>query len=99
MDTCREPLPDPEVVDVRLTDPGEIAAGLPQLLGFRPRESVVLVSLTGPRASRVGLTVRGDLPPPEHVRELASGLVRHTQRLKPSLLRSCARNLTSKPPP
>lgn len=76
MDTRPEPLPDPELVGVRLTDPGEIAAGLPQLLGFRPRESVVLVSLTGPRASRVGLTVRGDLPPPGYGSELASMLVR-----------------------
>ena len=34
---------------VSLVEPGEIAAALPHLLGFRPRESVVLVSLE-PRA-------------------------------------------------
>ena len=32
---------------VRVRDVGEIAAGLPHLLGFRPRESVVLLSLGG----------------------------------------------------
>jgi hypothetical protein len=76
MDTRRQPPPDHEIVDVRLTDQGEIAAGLPQLLGFRPRESVVLVSLTGPSGGRVGLTVRGDIPPPEHGAALAAVLAR-----------------------
>ena len=48
---------------IRLGDTGEVAAALPYLLGFRPAESVVLVSLRGPGGSRVGLTVRADLPP------------------------------------
>ncbi len=48
---------------IRLGDTGEVAAALPHLLGFRPAESVVLVSLRGPGGSRVGLTVRADLPP------------------------------------
>jgi hypothetical protein len=47
---------------VRISDPGEIAAAVPQLLGFRPRESVVLVCLGGTRGNRVGLTVRADIP-------------------------------------
>lgn len=55
--------PEPERFDVRISDPGDIAAALPALLGFRPRESVVLISLTGRGGVRVGLTVRGDLPP------------------------------------
>ena len=59
---------------VSLTDPGEIAAALPVLLGFRPRESVVLVSLTGPRGVRMGLTVRADIPPPEHAAAVAGML-------------------------
>jgi len=50
--------------DVRISDPGEVAAALPQLLGFRPRESVVLLALGGPSGSRVGVTVRADIPPP-----------------------------------
>jgi hypothetical protein len=48
--------------EVRIADPGELAAALPQLLGFHPHESVLLVGLGGPSGGRVGLTVRGDLP-------------------------------------
>ena len=29
--------------EVRISDPGEVAAALPHLLGFRPEESVVVV--------------------------------------------------------
>ncbi|MGY2065734.1 DUF4192 domain-containing protein [Blastococcus sp. SYSU DS0619] len=49
--------------EVRIADPGEVAAALPHLLGFHPRESVVLIGLGGPSGGRVGLTVRGDIPP------------------------------------
>ncbi|MCZ2860131.1 DUF4192 domain-containing protein [Blastococcus sp. VKM Ac-2987] len=49
--------------EVRISDPGEVAAALPHLLGFHPRESVVLIGLGGPSGGRVGLTVRADLPP------------------------------------
>ncbi|HZB18282.1 MAG TPA: DUF4192 domain-containing protein [Blastococcus sp.] len=53
-------------VAVRLSDPGELASAVPHLLGFRPAESVVLLSLVGERGSRLGLTVRADIPPAEH---------------------------------
>ena len=46
---------------LRLSDPGDIAAALPALLGFRPHESVVVVGLGA--GGRIGLTVRADLPP------------------------------------
>ncbi|TYP90678.1 DUF4192 domain-containing protein [Blastococcus xanthinilyticus] len=65
----------PDRPEVRLSDPGEVAAALPHLLGFHPRESVVLIGLGGPSGGRVGLTVRGDLPPPGHVAALAGQLV------------------------
>ncbi|SDF04364.1 protein of unknown function [Blastococcus aurantiacus] len=61
---------------VRVGDPGDLAAGLPQLLGYRPSESVVLVALGGGTGRRVGLTVRADLPPPGYARELAAVLAR-----------------------
>jgi Domain of unknown function (DUF4192) len=48
--------------EVRISDPGDIAAALPALIGFHPHESVLLVALGGPSGSRVGLTVRADLP-------------------------------------
>lgn len=86
MDTRRDSqhLPDPdwlvgepdEPIAVRIRDVGEIAAALPHLLGFRPRESVVLLSLGGASGRRVGLTVRADIPPPEHNRWLAAVLSR-----------------------
>lgn len=44
----------------RLTSPGEIVAVVPALCGFVPQESLVVVSLRGPR-KRVGLTMRFDL--------------------------------------
>ena len=59
---------------VRLRSPGEIVAAVPQLCGFVPSESLVLVSLRG-RRSRVGLTVRVDLPPPQAEDALARSLV------------------------
>ena len=59
---------------IRLGDTGEVAAALPYLLGFRPAESVVLVSLRGPGGSRVGLTVRADLPLPGAAAALARTL-------------------------
>jgi len=66
----------PEPLGVRVRDVGEIAAGLPHLLGFHPRESVVLLSLGGQSGRRVGLTVRADIPPSEHNRSLAGVLAR-----------------------
>lgn len=44
----------------RLTSPGEIASLIPVLCGFVPQESLVVVSLHGPR-KRIGLTMRFDL--------------------------------------
>jgi Domain of unknown function (DUF4192) len=74
MDAWAETDSDP--IDVRISDPGEIAASLPGLLGFRPRESVVLISLTGPTGGRVGLTVRADIPHGESAGTVARVLAR-----------------------
>lgn len=69
--------PDAPLDDaVRIGDPGDLAAGLPQLLGYRPDESLVLVGLGGETGRRVGLTVRADLPPAGYARELAAVLAR-----------------------
>jgi Domain of unknown function (DUF4192) len=69
---------------VRISDPGEIAAGLPYLLGFRPRESVVLVALGGPSGGRVGLTVRVDLPPVEYAAPVAGMLAQSVASDRPA---------------
>lgn len=71
---ARAALPRPGPIDVRLSDPGELAAAIPHLLGFRPAESLVLLSLTGDSGRRIGLTLRVDLPPPVHGRTVARGL-------------------------
>jgi hypothetical protein len=84
MDPRRRPADPPsDRFDVRISDPGEIAAALPSLLGFRPRESVVLVSLTGASGGRVGLTVRSDLPPPGDAAPAAAVLTRSVRRDRP----------------
>ena len=58
----------------RMTSPGEVAALVSTLCGFVPQESLVLVSLRGPRR-RIGLTVRSDLPLPDGEPSLADELV------------------------
>lgn len=45
---------------LRLTDPGSIAAAVPVIAGYRPTQSLVVMSLRPPR-KRLGLTLRGDL--------------------------------------
>ena len=59
---------------VRLGDPGDLAAALPHLVGFVPRESLVLVGLGGSSGARVGLTARVDIPRREHAPALARAL-------------------------
>ena len=61
--------PAPPVL--RVADVAELVATVPVLLGFRPSESLVLISTGGPSGRRLGLTLRIDLPPPEHVPGLA----------------------------
>jgi hypothetical protein len=51
----------PNPATVRLHDPGELIAAVPHLIGFRPRDSLVLVTREG-SGSPLGPTVRADLP-------------------------------------
>jgi hypothetical protein len=78
------PLPAPGRTTVQLSDPGELAAGLPSLIGFRPQESLVLVTLASETGGRVGLTVRVDIPPPAHARAVAAALARAVAREAPA---------------
>ncbi|SFE05744.1 protein of unknown function [Actinopolyspora alba] len=62
---------------VRLSAPAEYLAAIPHLLGFYPRDSLVLTTLHGgPEVARLGMTARVDLPEPSCRRELAAELVR-----------------------
>ena len=54
---------------VRLRGGADLITALPVLLGFHPRDSLVLVAIGGRSGRRVGLTVRVDLPPPGSVDE------------------------------
>jgi hypothetical protein len=58
------PLDDRPVLRVR--DQGELVAAVPAMLGFHPRESLVLMATGGRSRRRLGLTLRVDLPPPDH---------------------------------
>jgi hypothetical protein len=66
---------------VRLRDPGDLIAAVPHLLGFHPIDSLVLVILHGEAANRVGLTLRTDLPPPEHRAAVVSQLLLPVRQL------------------
>lgn len=52
---------------LRVRDQGELVAAVPAMLGFHPRESLVLMATGGRSGRRLGLTLRVDLPPPEHL--------------------------------
>ncbi|WP_214369222.1 DUF4192 domain-containing protein [Pseudonocardia sp. H11422] len=52
-------------VAARVRDPGELVAVVPVLLGFHPRDSLVVIGTGGVSGRRIGLTLRVDLPPPE----------------------------------
>ncbi|MEI4272663.1 DUF4192 domain-containing protein [Klenkia sp. LSe6-5] len=64
----------------------EFAAALPELLGFPPVESLVLLFLGGDGRPdrRMSLTLRLDLPPAEHDREVAHQVVARAAALRPA---------------
>lgn len=59
---------------VRVNTPTDLIAALPYVLGFHPRESLVLVATRGRTGGSLGLTLRVDLPPPRHRREVADAV-------------------------
>jgi hypothetical protein len=63
-------------VRLRLSSPADVISAVPYLLGFHPRDSLVLVSLHGGPDRRISLASRVDLPPPEREREAAGELAR-----------------------
>ncbi|HYJ67164.1 MAG TPA: DUF4192 domain-containing protein [Nocardioidaceae bacterium] len=65
--------PEPLAAPVRITDLGELLAGLPVFFGFRPTDSMVVICLEGGRGS-VGFRLRVDLPPADLCDQLADYL-------------------------
>ena len=66
--------PEP-LATVSLSDPGDLIAVTPVLLGFVPRSSLIAMALGGASGRRLGLTLRIDLPPPEHIASAAETVV------------------------
>lgn len=71
----------PTAGSIRLSDPSELIAAVPHLLGFHPRDSVVLMALHG---RSLGLTLRADLVAPEQARALAEQLLVPIARARPT---------------
>ncbi|HEY6423383.1 MAG TPA: DUF4192 domain-containing protein [Pseudonocardiaceae bacterium] len=66
---------------IRLSDPAELIAAVPHLLGFHPHDSVVLLALHG---TKLGLTVRADLVHADQAPLLAEQLLLPIARQRPT---------------
>ena len=64
---------------VKLRSPADIIDAVPYLVGFEPHDSLVVLSLRGPR-SRLGLTARIDLPEAKHATVCARNFVGYLKR-------------------
>jgi hypothetical protein len=73
-----QPVPAPRT-RVRLSGPGGLAAAIPYLLGFHPKESLVAVGLNG-RPTEVCLAIRIDLPSRGLERPAAKGIATTLRR-------------------
>ncbi|MDV6014483.1 DUF4192 domain-containing protein [Haloechinothrix sp. LS1_15] len=69
---------------VRFTSPGELLASLPQMIGFYPSDSVVLLANAHSGSRHVGPVMRCDLPAEPEVREVAVRLVEAITRAEPA---------------
>ena len=65
---------------VRIRDTAELIATVPALIGYHPRDSLVLIATGGRSGCRIGLTLRADLPPPEHLELVVADAVRSLLR-------------------
>ena len=71
----------PAASRIRLSDPAELIAAVPHLLGFHPQDSVVLLALHG---KRLGLTLRADLVDNVQAPFLAEQLLPPLARQRPT---------------
>lgn len=71
----------PHADRIRLSDPAELIAAVPHLLGFHPHDSVVLLALHG---RRLGLTLRADLVDLEQTALLAEQMLLPMARQRPT---------------
>jgi hypothetical protein len=73
--TSRKPGTGPAIRRVRIGSPTALLAVVPQLLGFEPASSIVVIGIEPPRAE-VRVTLRYNLPDPPDA-QLTAGIVRH----------------------
>jgi hypothetical protein len=66
--------PTDERINLRLRDPADLLTAVPYLLGFHPRDSLVLVGTRAVDGVRIELTLRVDLPPPGAASAVARGI-------------------------
>lgn len=66
---------------IRLSSPVDIITSLPYQLGFHPTRSAVVVCL---HDTRVGLVMRLDLPPDEHIPEALAAIIEPMRREAPT---------------
>ncbi|MQA14368.1 MAG: DUF4192 family protein [Pseudonocardiaceae bacterium] len=71
----------PSATRIRLSEPAELIAAVPHLLGFHPRDSIVVITLHG---RRIGLTLRADLAAEGSEDLLAEQLMTPIARQRPS---------------
>jgi hypothetical protein len=71
----------PPAGSIRLSDPSELIAAVPHLVGFHPHNSVVILALHG---RNLGLTLRTDLVMPDQARRLAEQLLLPIARTRPT---------------
>lgn len=69
-------VPAAEPAALRVRDPGQLVAAIPVVIGFHPRDSLVLLAMGGASGRRLGLTVRVDLPSRDDVALVAASAVR-----------------------
>lgn len=60
---------------IHLRGPGDMIAAVPYLLGFHPKESIVLCAHSGPSAAKITVCLRADIPPPGSHWSLAEQLM------------------------
>jgi hypothetical protein len=76
----------PMTTTIHLSEPAHLLTVLPYQLGFHPQQCLVTVSLVGPRASRMGLVQRIDLPPPGSIAEAVRAMVTPLRQHRPKAL-------------
>ena len=79
------PVPAPGASTVlSLRSPADLLVVIPFLLGFHPRDSMVVVCLEDGPGPMLGMSARADLPPPDELDECAQQVVHAVRRRRPA---------------